>query len=388
MLALVKAPSTTLALVAKAPVSALSSRSEAGAGQPKEERRAPKDEVRFCELVPMIHDWVQRSFTPLQEERMQRKGRLCARFQVNLGKKMAEHLQAYVKASFALKLLLVRVRELESKAPKPPQEVVEIVMSPEARTLYAEKNPQAVQKFQQQLATVESSTDGLVDADGDEDLQGPQPMTIEDNALAIEDGEEGAAPKKRRHAAALGDGGAGATVQAGDADATGRTPEKPEKKRARATGGSGGANVDAKAPSGAAEAVGTKQMPAQPKEAATKIAALVAAVGGTGSIWEKVEANDILPGQVGLVEAREALSDSLSKKALGGMEAFKAEREAVAWLKGLLECEVGPTELKDTRIGVVVNEWRKHSEPYISRLATALLASWKKAWRGGAEKTK
>lgn len=315
--------------------------------------------VRFSELVPMIHDWVQRSFLPQQEERLERKGRLCARFKVQLGQKMAEHLQAYVRASFALKLLQVRVRLEESTARnRPPQEFVEIIMTPEARALYAEKNPEAAEKYRQQLVPAADAEGGLID---DEDEEAAAQLALEDARLAIQDEpgarqDQGRAVKRRR----------------------GEAPEPTKVSAAPAPAAKGKEPVAPAAPaSGAAKRAPLSAPPPPPAPGASA----TAPAAGCGSVWEQCPAYNVVPGSAGLAEARDTLSDNLARKARGGMDAIRAEREAVAWLKGLQQCDVEAADLAATRIGVVVNEWRKHQEPYIAGLATSLLAAWKRSWR-------
>eukprot|EP00406_Dinophysis_acuminata_P060023 CAMPEP_0179284058 /NCGR_PEP_ID=MMETSP0797-20121207/38492_1 /TAXON_ID=47934 /ORGANISM="Dinophysis acuminata, Strain DAEP01" /LENGTH=170 /DNA_ID=CAMNT_0020992823 /DNA_START=33 /DNA_END=541 /DNA_ORIENTATION=+ len=151
----------------------------------------PVEEVRLFELVRMVREWVERSFSPQQEERFQEKGRLHARFQVALGEAMTAQLQAYVAASFALRLLKFRVVKRDEVG-KPPKEFVEVLLSPEARSLYAEKCPDAVAKNRMQLATVGGAADGLVDVSGEDkeqDTPGPARLADGPKNLALENGQ-------------------------------------------------------------------------------------------------------------------------------------------------------------------------------------------------------
>ena len=113
----------------------------------------------------------------------------------------------------------------------------------------------------------------------------------------------------------------------------------------------------------------------------SKPAKAVAEVSGTGSVWEQCEAHIVPAGIDGLVEAKNALDEGLARIKAGGLVALKAEKELVAWLKGLSVCKVGATGLRATKIGLSVNACRKHPEPYISGLAVSLLTAWMRAWR-------
>ncbi|CAK9058672.1 Uncharacterized protein SCF082_LOCUS31225, partial [Durusdinium trenchii] len=77
-------------------------------------------------------------------------------------------------------------------------------------------------------------------------------------------------------------------------------------------------------------------------------------------------------GMTGLEEARDALKRALKEK--------KGHKEALAWLKGLQHRQVTARELQHTRIGLVVNEWRKEKKTSVSTLASHLLSLWKKLW--------
>lgn len=299
-------------------------------------------EERLFELVKMICDWVDRSFTSQQEERMKEKGRLYARFKVDLGKDMLAQLQAYVGASFKLKLLKFRAVHREVPG-RPPQECVEVILSPEARDLYAEKCPDAVARYRMQLDTCPGGADGdLEDADGDEGGRAP---------LAIEAATD-----------------VSATPSAGSKRALSTdTPEGAgAKAQRRARGASSQIAVRSE----------EEAKPSAPEQAGRPVA-------GAGSAWENVDPLHVPPGVVGLLEARDALEKALALVSSGGMAAIRAEKDLAAWLKGLQGRVVGGNELKETRIGLVVNECRKHTEPYIAGLASSILGAWKKAWREG-----
>lgn len=298
---------------------------------------------RLFELVKMICDWVDRSFAPQQEERMKEKGRLYARFKVDLGKDMLAQLQAYVGASFKLKLLKFRAVQREVPG-RPPQECVEVILSPEARDLYAEKCPDAAARYRMQVDTCPAGAEGdLEDANGEEGGRTP---------LAIEAAADGVS----------------ATPSAGSKRALGAdTPEGAAAKAQRRARGAG---------SEVAVRAADEAKPPAPEQAGPPVA-------GAGSAWEKVSPLPVAPGAAGLLEARDALEKALAQVSGGGMAAIRAEKDLAAWLKGLQGRAVGGSELKETRIGLVVNECRKHAEPYIAGLAAALLGAWKKAWREG-----
>merc|ERR1712000_365366 len=99
----------------------------------------------------------------------------------------------------------------------------------------------------------------------------------------------------------------------------------------------------------------------------------------TDSKWEAHPPCMVPLGLKGLCEAKDALEAGLH--AVGGRGVSAAQNEAVGWLKGLMYRDVEPAELKKSRIGLVVNEWQKQPEPYISNLATLLLRTWKAKWR-------
>lgn len=60
---------------------------------------------------------------------------------------------------------------------------------------------------------------------------------------------------------------------------------------------------------------------------------------------------------------------------------IRSAQEAVAWMKALATRTLTVAELRDSKIGIDVNEWRKHPEPHIARLAASLLSGWKRTWR-------
>ena len=258
----------------------------------------PPEERKLFGLVLMLREWVERSFCAEQEERLNAKGRLCARFQVDLGEEMTKQLQNYVAASPPLRLIKIRVVKREGPS-KHPQECAEVVMSPEARAVYAEKCPGAVAKYR---------------------------------------------ARKRKASSEL--------------DAT-QSKRKSDK---------------------VVPAVNLADMNADSKPAKA-----VAEVSGTGSVWEQCEAHIVPAGIDGLVEAKNALDEGLARIEAGGLVALKAEKELVAWLKGLSVCKVGATGLRATKIGLSVNACRKHPEPYISGLAASLLKPWKRVWRESEE---
>ena len=356
----------------------------------------PPEERKLFGLVLMLREWVERSFCAEQEERLNAKGRLCARFQVDLGEEMTKQLQNYVAASLPLRLINIRVVKHERPS-KHPQECAEVVMSPEARAVYAEKCPGAVAKYRAQLSVAKSATGivegDLVDANGDEDEDDAwcrqrlaigmgQPasndrqlsfgcghLALESGPKALHDGQPAlkdsqlavppVSPPEKAHLSKCISAHASTTKQSkrkasSELDAT-QSKRKSDK---------------------VVPAVNLADMNADSKPAKA-----VAEVSGTGSVWEQCEAHIVPAGIDGLVEAKNALDEGLARIEAGGLVALKAEKDLVAWLKGLSVCEVGATGLQATKIGLSVNECRKHPEPYISGLAISLLKPWVRAWR-------
>uniref|UniRef100_A0A6T0Y615 TFIIS N-terminal domain-containing protein n=1 Tax=Alexandrium monilatum TaxID=311494 RepID=A0A6T0Y615_9DINO len=304
-------------------------------------------ESRLFETVRLIREWIEGSFEPAQEERFIRAGKLKARFDVDLGSQMCEQLKVYAKASFALSKLQFHLTTREVPG-KPPRPCVEVLLSPAARQLYADKHPEAVARRRAVVPALKNSSDSA-----------EAPRAASTPALG-----GGGAPR-----AALADGSAG----------------QP---------GATGAGAPAAVSSGEAAAAGTPQRPKRPLEAAKSEEPPPGKRGSKseqpppgksggatapGSIWEAVVAREVLPGLDALREAKDALDAGL--RAGGGISALKAEKAAVAWLKGLASCTVGAVELRETLIGQAVNAWRKHPEPYIASLALSLLRAWKAAWR-------
>ena len=341
----------------------------------------PPEERKLFELVRMLREWVERSFCAEQEERLNAKGRLCARFQVDLGEEMTKQLQNYVAASLPLRLINIRVVKHERPS-KHPQECVEVVMSPEARAVYAEKCPGAVAKYRAQLSVAKSATGivegDLVDANGDED---------EDDAwcrqrLAIGMGQP--ASNDRQLSFGCGhlalESGPKALHDGQPALKDGQLAVPPDASTTKQSKRKASSELDATQ----SKRKSDKVVPAvnlADMNADSKPAKAVAEVSGTGSVWEHCEAHIVPAGIDGLVEAKNALDEGLARVKAGGLVALKAEKDLVAWLKGLSVCEVGATGLQATKIGLSVNECRKHPEPYISGLAVSLLKPWKIAWR-------
>mmetsp|Transcript_19355 Transcript_19355/g.53144 ORF Transcript_19355/g.53144 Transcript_19355/m.53144 type:complete len:420 (-) Transcript_19355:193-1452(-) len=359
-------------------------------------------EMRLFDLVRMIRDWVERSFSPQQEARLQQKGRLCARFQVDLGKEMTAQLRAYIAASFMLRLIKFRVVAKEQPQPRrgaaaDPPECVEVILSPEARALYAEKCPDAVARHAGQPEASNACIPGglLVDADGDghEERDRLSPCeAIADGQQAlpcnVTAGGQRALPcgQQDQSLALVPSAAAGAAANAADAVASKAQSlqqglEQAFGKRAAAKFLAGADNNAAKSGQVKRKADAMLPQAADSDEKAVCPAAAPAAVSGTGSVWEQCRARAVPPGNNGLVEARDALDEGLARSRRGGLDALKAEKEVVSWLKGLLEREVTVAELRDSKIGVTVNSWRKHNEPFISGLAVSLLTAWKRAWR-------
>lgn len=292
-------------------------------------------ETRLFDLIRMIRDWIEHSFTPGQESRLEEKGRLRARFKVELGQEMADNLRAYVAASFALRLLKFRVTQMDDPRGK-NSECVEVILTPEARNLYQEKYPDACAKHSLQLARARDAPEGgLVDAD-DEDAGANSRKQIEDasgDCQLVK--SEGAVAKQRE-----------VTVKQKQL----KTPEKSESQKKNT------------------EVVDYLASPA-------KHIKLPAA---NGSVWESLEARIVPPGDAGLIEAKDALDRLLAARQRGGLEAFRSEKEAVSWLKGLSMCEVGARELRETKIGMAVNDWRKQkAEQYVTELAATIVMAWK-----------
>lgn len=367
-------------------------------GSAKCAEQPPVEEVRLFELVRMIREWVERTFTPQQEERLKEKGRLHARFQVALGKEMTAQLQAYVAASFALRLLLIRTATIEKKSGR-SQECVEVLLSPEARALYAEKCPDAVAKYKMQMEPYNGPSSGLVDADdGHWDSIEQEQLALEDQPLAIENGQlalENGAPTTANqdaeqlvmHAHSDAQDSRGKHVRSAETVPTARkdhlalavsqvaTPAAPLKRRREDS------STSVKLPKVSKATVVADDKQDQCMDLKYQPPARPKAPSGTGSVWEQCGSQEVQPGIAGLLEAKDVLDKALAQLAHGGVAAIKAEKELTMWLKGLLEREVSTAELRETKIGVTVNACRKHTEPYIEKLSLTILSWWKKLWR-------
>eukprot|EP00927_Polykrikos_kofoidii_P049013 TRINITY_DN43163_c0_g1_i1.p1 TRINITY_DN43163_c0_g1~~TRINITY_DN43163_c0_g1_i1.p1 ORF type:complete len:436 (+),score=94.25 TRINITY_DN43163_c0_g1_i1:58-1365(+) len=379
---------------------------------------AASGEANLFELVRMIKDWVERSFSPVQEARIQEKGRLCGRFKVKLGEEMSGQLKAYIAASFALRLLVFRVVPVTKEGSRaPPQEAVEVILTPEARALYAEKMPEAVNKHKLQLQTVGGDDDGLVDVDGEGNavscaLAAPPQLAVEDCSRRTDDHNVKDRASTRRDSKKCREmeepvlaivpvveenGGTNAvTSEKRGADSGIAAVQKAFGKRAAARFSaqmmqSNVAEMPQKRKASAPLAIedaGVKRaaVTPQPAEAAVEARSGVAPVAPKGSPWGGCVAFNVRSGTDGLLEAKDGLDSAWAKRGRGGVEMLKAEKEAVSWLKGLTEREVGAIEMRETKIGLSVNEWRKHEEQYVSALAVSLLTAWKRAWRDAEKK--
>lgn len=367
--------------------------------------------ARLFELVRMIRDWIERSFAPGQAARLEDKGRLCARFQVELGQAMADSLRAYIAASFALRLLRLRVTEVEGPRGA-AKHSVEVIVSREARALYEQKHPEACAKHAQQLQPSSCGAEaGLVDADEDrasiepaklDELQDKKREHSQDKLAKVERIQD---KQEVRQAPASSEGSVAARVSA--VDAKSRAQERAFGKRQAAQmsangplGGAAKRGVTSSLPALADGAPPAKRrvsssLPAladgAPPASQIPIEAQVMSVPtptkrialptNTRSVWEACEAREVPEGIAGLEEARDALENFRAAQSRGGLDALRAEEEVVAWLKGLASRDIGTHELRETKIGLAVNAWRKHREAYISTLASSLLGAWKQAWR-------
>lgn len=302
-------------------------------------------ESRLFETVRLIREWIEGSFEPSQEERFNRTGKLKARFDVDLGSQMCEQLKLYAKASFALSKLQFQLieREVPGKRPRP---CVEVALSAAARQLYAEKHPEAVAKRRAVLP-------------------------------ALPDGAEGSEATRAASTPALAAGAQRPALADAKAAGPAKSTEAPGAGAAAAPAGSQAAK------------------PTTPRRAKRPLESAVSeepppgkrgAAAPPSSVWEAVVPREVPPGLEALRQAKDALDAGLC--ANGGLSALKAEKEAVAWLKGLASCSVGAVELRETLIGQAVNAWRKHKEPYISSLALSLLRTWKAAWREAESESK
>lgn len=275
-----------------------------------------------------------------------------------------------------------------------------MLLSPEARALYAEKHPDKTTRKpqgKQQLELTEGG--GLVDVDALELEDGqagpagkqlaiqaggsegaPETSTAEKDALSLS--LVPAAPPKVTETSIVPAG-----KRAGKVTETSIVPAKIDREDAKATPPKGLQKAFGKRAASRFSASMSDVPPAKkqrvdapPPEAPAQLA-LTASVGGTGSVWEQCAALEVPPGTNGLLEARDSLEESLATRSQGGLNVIKAEKKAVCWMKGLLVCEVSATQLRETKLGIAVNEWRKHPEPYIAQLAMSLLTTWRKAWR-------
>lgn len=316
-------------------------------------------ESRLFETVRLIREWVESSFSPEQEERFYKRGRLRARFDVDLGDEMCGQLQAYMRASFALSKLAVRL--VEGLGSKPGETCkkpcVEVILTPEARELYAQKCPDAVARHRPALCAEDASKAMEVPVLCLTDIRVPQDV-VSNRSLPT--------PPSKRH------------NDEGNAEGT------PTGKRlALSTRKHKEVAVEKMAPQEATIKQGTLQQ--LPQRQQSKGAATIAGSAKSSapapviaSVWEAVPARTVSAGLGGLLEAKEALE---AGNKTSGLAALKAEKEAVAWLKGLASCEVGAANLRDSRIGLAVNLWRKHKEPYVASLALELLQVWRATWR-------
>jgi len=327
----------------------------------------PVHESRLYETVRLIREWIEGSFDPAQEQRFQWNGnRLKAKFDVDLGNEMREQLQAYISASFALSKLLLRFTEREKSGGRAPRPCVEVLLTEEARTIYRQKHPEAVARAARRHLPLDDGERSGMSA----------PVALADRELrpALVDAPKTAAasldfaPAVVRPAANKNDGrvrieGADAPAASGKAamrkGIDGKLHPAPPLKRRKEVG-----DVKVESP--------------RSKHAAQVDAVRAAA---PASIWEAVAPREVMPAVEGLREAKDGLELGLHVK--GGLAAIKAEKDAVAWLKGLQCREVTITELKETLIGQTVNSWRKHQDDYVSGLAFSLLKSWKGAYRDG-----
>eukprot|EP00930_Biecheleria_cincta_P088233 TRINITY_DN77475_c0_g1_i1.p1 TRINITY_DN77475_c0_g1~~TRINITY_DN77475_c0_g1_i1.p1 ORF type:complete len:488 (+),score=103.30 TRINITY_DN77475_c0_g1_i1:60-1466(+) len=297
------------------------------------EDRTSLRESRLFETVRLIRNWMESTFSPTVDMRFRAKGHMKARFGVDLGRDMRQQLENYIRASMMLSGLQLSFIEKPREGSRPPRAYVEVLMNVEARELYAQKNPQA--------AALNSQPQGLL-----EDAAGSETPALTASQPALQDAAS--LPLKGPESSCNNTGPIPATP----------LPSQDRCKR----------QLD----------VAESSTPPQKRILSGKAAPAGSESTIPGSaIWESVPPQEMSSGRAGLCEAKEALEGLLKQSS--GIAAIKAEKEAVAWLKALSPRHVSREELKETRIGVIVNEWRKHNEPCISGLALGLLKTWKSA---------
>lgn len=362
---------------------------------------SPVFESRLFETVRLIRDWIDKSFDPAGEERFRKAGKLKARFDVDLGSEMQEQLQAYMKASFMLSRVHLRftTRDDPGKAPRP---CVEVLLDIEARALYASKNPKLTAKSRgTPLALTDEGAEGhkfpaLTDGKSAEVPAGA--IVVAPPGSGVSPPAPGCKQPSPDHQRCEAHEGEGAAKKSYLLDNSGLQSKAPGLQWRRSTSledmDSGPpaewGTVVQGIPRGHWLEVSGRFLPARIR--GTRVLREVVPDAGEtpakrrraaaeGSVWSAVPAHCVAPGVGGVTEAREALEAALRKREQEGMAALKAEKDAVAWLKGLSNREVSLSELKETLVGQAVNAWRKHPEPFISDVATSLLGKWKATFR-------
>ncbi|CAL1130083.1 unnamed protein product [Cladocopium goreaui] len=108
--------------------------------------------------------------------------------------------------------------------------------------------------------------------------------------------------------------------------------------------------------------------------------------GGQTTDPEAYDAYEVREGPKGLEEARDALKAAMREACEAGeKKGQRARCEALRWLKGLEQRKVSARELAQTKIGLVVNEWRQvfnrvFKDQASKERAHDLLSSWRKLW--------
>lgn len=100
--------------------------------------------AKLIEAERRIREWVDSSFTPSQDARMEERGRLSVRFPLDLDSKFEQQLELILKVQFGVLTEFKTVQEKD----KPERKCIQVCLTKAARAVYGAKNPEVAAKLE------------------------------------------------------------------------------------------------------------------------------------------------------------------------------------------------------------------------------------------------
>lgn len=101
--------------------------------------------AKLIEAERRIREWVDSSFTPAQDARMEERGRLSVRFPLDLDSKFEQQLELILKVQFGVLTEFKTVQEKD----KPERKCIQVCLTKAARAVYGAKNPEVAAKLKE-----------------------------------------------------------------------------------------------------------------------------------------------------------------------------------------------------------------------------------------------